>query len=59
MNTGIRPMEVQPNFPRDDLRQYQIPARGGQSSGSKIIVVQSVVRPAEPSPGKAPEATDN
>lgn len=58
MNTGIRPMEVQPTFPRDDLRQYQIPARGGQSSGSKAIVVQGVARPEQPRPGKPPEAAD-
>ncbi|WP_291860818.1 hypothetical protein [Bradyrhizobium sp.] len=42
MKTGIRPMEVQSKFERDDLRQYEIPARAGQSA--RVIVVEKVLR---------------
>jgi hypothetical protein len=38
MRTGIRPMEVQSNSLRDDLRQHAIPARASRASNSRIIL---------------------
>ena len=45
MKTSVQPMEVQSNFLREGLRQYEIPARGGQSSS---IVVEKVRHRAKP-----------
>jgi hypothetical protein len=45
MKTSLQPMEVQSNFMREDLRQYEIPARGGQS---RSIVVEKVRRRSKP-----------
>ncbi|WKA31239.1 hypothetical protein [Bradyrhizobium roseum] len=40
MKTGMRPMDVQSPFLRDDLRQYEIPARAGTASPARAIVVR-------------------
>jgi hypothetical protein len=40
MKTGMRPMDVQSPFLRDDLRQYEIPARAGTASRACAIVVR-------------------
>lgn len=42
MKTGIRPMDVQSPFLRDDLRQYEIPARPGPLSHARVIVVREM-----------------
>lgn len=60
MKTGIQPMQVQSKFLRDDLRQYEIPARAGQSLETKSIVVE--IRPRRSRPtvaGKVQSLADD
>ena len=45
MRTNVHPMEVQEKFIREELRQYEIPARGGPS---KMIVVVKLDRRSKP-----------
>jgi len=56
MKTGVQPMEVQSKFMREDLRQYEIPARGGQSKS--IVVVKVRRRSKPPASSEAQEPID-
>jgi hypothetical protein len=44
MKTGMRPMDVQSPFLRDDLRQYQIPARRAPWSAVPVNFVRNAPR---------------
>ena len=57
MKTSMQPMEIQSNFLRDELRQYAIPARGGQS---RLIIVEKVRRRSKlPVSSKVQEPVDH
>jgi hypothetical protein len=45
MKTSVQPMEIQSNFLREELREHEIPARGGQS---RSIFVEKVSRRSKP-----------
>lgn len=55
MKTGMRPMDVQSPFLRDDLRQYEISARPGPSPRTRVIVVRRM--PPGPSAVRSDSAT--
>ncbi|MDO9563682.1 MAG: hypothetical protein Q7J60_18865 [Bradyrhizobium sp.] len=60
MKTGIQPMEVQSKFLRDDLKQYEIPARAGQSPKPAAIMVEKVRRRSSlPVSGMARDSADH
>lgn len=56
MKTSVQPMEIQSKFMREDLRQYEIPARGGQLRS--IIVVKVNCRFKPPASSEAQEPID-
>lgn len=56
MKTSVQPMEVQSKFMREELRQYEIPARGGPSK--LIVVVKRDRRSKPPASSEVQEADD-
>lgn len=48
MKSGSRPMQMQPDFVRDHLKQYSIPAAASRSSEQRLIVVERLPRRSKP-----------
>lgn len=48
MKSGSRPMQVQPDFIRDHLKQYSIPAPASRSSEPRLIIVEILPRRSKP-----------
>ena len=59
MKSESRPMQVQPYFIRDHLKQYSIPAPASRSSGPRLIIVERLPRRSKPAdPGKMQISAD-
>lgn len=59
MKSGSRPMQVQPDFIRDHLKQCGIPAPASRSSGPRVIIVERLPRRSKPAePGKMQTSAD-
>lgn len=54
MKTGVQPMEIQSKFMREDLRQYEMPARRGQSRSTIVVKVDRRFKPSASSEAQDP-----